>query len=142
MSSDYVTIPTMKLLVALICTVGLSQAIAGEQAAVSEDNIVGAIDSAAEKRLGELALEQVLHNYTPSTDQAQIALVNEIGYRILRAIDDSAFLDDWQFIVVNSDQANAFSLPGGKIIVFSGLLREIKANEKSDVGDAFCHHWA
>src|SRR5262249_51778513 len=118
----------------LICAAALTQAIAGEQASVAEQNIVGTIDPAAERRIGELLLEQVLHNYSPSTDQTQTALVKEVGYRILHAIDDSAFVDDWQFIVINSDQVNAMSLPGGKIIIFSGLLRDVTTNEKVDVG--------
>jgi predicted Zn-dependent protease len=122
-----------KPLLALICAAALTQAIAGEQASVGQ-NIVGAIDPAAERRIGELLLERVLHNYSLSIDQTQTALVKQVGYRILHAIDDGAFVDDWQFIVIDSDQVNAMSLPGGKIIIFSGLLREVTTNEKIDVG--------
>ncbi len=32
---------------------------------------------------------------------------------------------DWQFVVINSDQVNAFCLPAGKVVVFTGLLRFI-----------------
>src|SRR5438552_11738981 len=125
---------TIKWLVLLICGVGLSQGIASEQQKVEGDNIVGAIDPAAERRLGELALQQVVDTYALSTDKAKIALVNEIGFRILRAIDDTAFPDDWQFVVINLDRVNAFSLPGGKIIICSRLLRDITADGKTDTG--------
>ena len=32
---------------------------------------------------------------------------------------------DWQFSVINSKQVNAFCLPGGKVVVFTGLLELI-----------------
>lgn len=112
----------------------MSRPIAGEQAGVTENNIVGAIDPVVERRIGELILADVLRIYVPSTDQAQISLVNEIGYRILRAIDDSALVDDWRFIVINSEETNAFSLAGGKIIIFAGLLRDITTDGKVDAG--------
>ena len=124
----------MKWLLALVCAAGLSHDIAGEQTGVIEDNIVGAIDPAAEKRLGELILTNVLRAYARSTNQAQIRLVNEVGYRILHAIDDNAFLDDWQFIIINSEKSNAASLPGGKIIIFAGLLRDLTADGKVEAG--------
>jgi predicted Zn-dependent protease len=124
----------MKWLLALVCAAGLSHAIAGEQTGVVEENIVGAIDPAAEKRLGELILANILRTYARSTNQAQISLVNEVGYRILHAIDDNALIDDWQFIIINSEISNAFSLPGGKIIIFAGLLRDLTADGKIDSG--------
>ena len=35
---------------------------------------------------------------------------------------------DWQFVVLDSPQLNAFALPGGKVGVFTGML-QIMANE-------------
>ncbi len=83
----------MKGSLALIFAVGVTHAIAAESG-LTADTSVGAIDPVVEKRLGELLLSDALRVYIPSTDQAQISLVNEIGYRILRAIDDSVFVDD------------------------------------------------
>jgi predicted Zn-dependent protease len=98
----------MKWSLTLVCIAGLSFAFAGEQTGVIEDNIVGAIDPAAEKRLGELILANVLRTYPSSANQTQVRLVSEVGYRILHAIDDNALIDDWQFIVINSEKSNAF----------------------------------
>jgi predicted Zn-dependent protease len=124
----------MKLLLGFVCVAALSHAIAGEQTGVIEDNIVGAIDPAAEKRLGELILANVLRNYPSSVNQSQARLVSEVGYRILHAIDDNALIDDWQFIVINSEKSKAFSLPGGKIIISTAFLRDLTADGKVDVG--------
>jgi predicted Zn-dependent protease len=123
----------MKWLLALVCAAGLNHALAGEQTGVVEDNIVGAVDPAAEKRLGELILANVLRTYNRSNNQAEIRLVNEVGYRILQAIDENSPTDDWEFTVINSEKSNACSLPGGKIVIFTGLLRDLTANGKVDV---------
>ena len=46
--------------------------------------------------------------------------VSQIGHQIAQHSD---FPDeDWQFVVLNSDAANAFALPGGYIYVTRGLL--------------------
>jgi predicted Zn-dependent protease len=124
----------MKRHVLFICAFAASHLIASDQTGSNEPGIIGAIDPAAERRLGELAFEQVLNTYALSTDKAQIALVNEIGFQILRSIDETAFLDDWQFILINSERVNAFSVPGGKIIICSRLLRDITVDGKPDVG--------
>jgi predicted Zn-dependent protease len=124
----------MKWSLTLVCIAGLSYAVAGEETGITEDNIVGAIDPAAEKRLGELILANVLRTYSSSANQAQIRLVNEVGYRILHAVDDNALVDDWQFIVINSEKSNAFSLPGGKIIISTAFLRDLTADGKVDLG--------
>ena len=45
------------------------------------------------------------------------------AHRHLRALD-------WEFIVVNSEQVNAFVVPGGKVCVFSGLLRRCRSDDE------------
>ncbi len=56
-------------------------------------------------------------------------LVLSLGVGIARACqslqDD---LPKWEFIVVESDEANAFALPNGKVVVFSGLLEALERN--------------
>lgn len=42
-------------------------------------------------------------------------------------VSDSPY-SDWQFVVFEGDQANAFALPGGWVGVFAGML-EVAANE-------------
>lgn len=124
----------MKWLVLIVCAFCLSEARIGEGATVREDNIIGAIDPALEKRIGALMLQNVLRTNSQSSDKPQVHLVNEIGQRILNAIDDDGLTDDWQFLVIDSEAVNAFSLPGGKILIFSGLLSEITTDGKTDTG--------
>lgn len=34
----------------------------------------------------------------------------------------------WQFVVVNESTPNAYCLPGGKIIMYTGLLEHLKSD--------------
>ena len=37
---------------------------------------------------------------------------------------------DWEFIVVNNDEANAMAVPGGKVVVYSGLLKLLQDEDQ------------
>ena len=52
-------------------------------------------------------------------------IVREIGEKIARASDKNY---DWEFVVFDSDEVNAFCLPGGKVGVYTGLLTVAKTN--------------
>lgn len=71
----------------------------------------------------------------------QDARVNEVSRRLISATN--VFLRDnnmtdlieqmsWEVNVVNSDQVNAFCMPGGKIVVYTGLLKLIGQGVGSD----------
>ena len=49
-----------------------------------------------------------------------------VGERIVAA--SAPTWPDWQFVVLDSPQLNAFALPGGKVGVFTGML-QVMANE-------------
>lgn len=67
----------------------------------------------------------------PSKNTKNAALVKRVGNRIKTAVEKymadnnmSYLLDgySWQFTLVNSDQVNAWCMPGGKVVVYSGIL--------------------
>ena len=66
-----------------------------------------------------------------STDATAIKLVNTVGGKIANAVEAyykyagmesqlSAF--SWEFNLIDDPQVNAFCMPGGKIVVYSGIL--------------------
>lgn len=68
---------------------------------------------------------------TLSTDRAKTAKVEQVGQKIAAATE--AYLRQnglerelanfqWEFKLVKDNQVNAFCMPGGKIVVFEGLL--------------------
>lgn len=89
-----------------------------------------------EKKLGLQSYIQILQDEQGRNPQAIVSggpnydAVQRIGANIARAAqEEAAELDfDWQFNLVDSQQANAFALPGGYTAVYTGLM-PIAANE-------------
>ena len=70
--------------------------------------------------LGKQAYNQILKEEKDSDDKKTTALVKQIGLRLAKV---SAMPNlDWEFHLIESEQQNAFALPGGKVAVYTGLL--------------------
>ena len=70
--------------------------------------------------LGKQAYNQILKEEKDSSDQKTTNLVKQIGLRLAKV---SAMPNlDWEFHLIQSEQQNAFALPGGKVAVYTGLL--------------------
>jgi len=74
-----------------------------------------------------------------STDKNKTAQVVRVGQNIAAATE--AYLKangleseirnfSWQFNLVNEDQVNAFCMPGGKIVVYTGLLKLMDSDDE------------
>ena len=103
---------------------------------------------AQEMQLGLQSYQQILADSQVISRGPVVDAVNEIGVRIARAAapEDPGF--DWTFNVIESDQANAFALPGGYTAVYTGLI-PIAENEDGlavimghEIGHALAHHGA
>jgi predicted Zn-dependent protease len=66
-----------------------------------------------------------------STNQEKTQVVRRVGTRIQKAVEEffaekgmSGKLQNyaWEFNLVESDQVNAFCMPGGKVVVYTGIL--------------------
>ena len=74
-----------------------------------------------EMALGLQSYQQILSESNVLRSGQAVDLVREIGYRLAKVVDhDPGF--DWEFNVIDSEQANAFALPGGKVAVYTGIL--------------------
>ncbi len=60
----------------------------------------------------------------PTLDSA----IKKITYRLVNASGLSDY--NYQFMVIKSEQINAFTLPGGRIVIFSGLIDITDAPEQ------------
>ena len=74
---------------------------------------------------------QFLEQQTLSDDDEDVAMVREVGNNIARAVEeylkeqgmeDEVENYDWEFNLVEDESVNAFAMPGGKIVVFTGIL--------------------
>jgi predicted Zn-dependent protease len=77
-----------------------------------------------ENTLGYQAFSQIRQQYKPSQDPQANELVNKVGRRIAEAASRPDF--HWEFVVFQDDTPNAFCLPGGKVGIFSGILKYTK----------------
>ena len=110
---------------------------------------------AQEVQLGLQSYQQILSDSQVLTSGPVVDATREIGVKLAREAekmmieetgDQTGF--DWQFNVIESDQANAFALPGGYTAVYTGLI-PIAENEDGlavimghEIGHALAHHGA
>jgi predicted Zn-dependent protease len=78
--------------------------------------------SSQENSLGYQSFNQILQQYRISKDPQINAMVSRVGERIAAAAARPDFR--WEFVVLQDDKmVNAFCLPGGKVGVFTGILK-------------------
>ncbi len=74
-----------------------------------------------EAALGLQSYQKILSESKVLRSGQAVDLVREIGYRLAAVVDDDPGFE-WEFNVIESEQANAFALPGGKVAVYTGIL--------------------
>jgi predicted Zn-dependent protease len=115
-----------------------------------------------EYELGAKAYQNILDDarrkdeLLPS-DSQPVKLVRRVGERIVKAVENKplqreinlnlrGYRFDWQFNVIRSKQVNAFCLPGGRVAVYTGLLRIVDNDDQlatvlsHEIAHALAHH--
>jgi len=77
-----------------------------------------------EQQLGLTAYREIISKEKMSRDRRANALVQRVGQRIAAVANRPDY--QWEFRVIDKDQANAFALPGGKVAVYTGILKYTK----------------
>lgn len=75
-----------------------------------------------EMQLGLTEFEKMKKETPISKDPAANALLQKVGKRVAAAAAKDLPTAQWEFVVFESKEANAFCLPGGKIGVYTGIL--------------------
>jgi predicted Zn-dependent protease len=81
-----------------------------------------ALSEGQEAALGLQSYQDVLSQSQVVTSGPEVELVHKVMNRLEAATGDAGKKMDWQVSVVDSSQANAFCLPGGKMVVYTGIL--------------------
>ena len=76
-----------------------------------------------EAALGYQSYQQVLSQENVIHSGEVVDQVREIGMRLAKAAADVDPGFEWEFNVIDSEQANAFALPGGKVAVYTGFWK-------------------
>lgn len=75
-----------------------------------------------EQALGLQAYQEVLSSSQVIESGREAEVVNRVAHRIAAATGKASQDFQWEVSLVNSPQVNAFCLPGGKIVVYTGIL--------------------
>jgi metalloendopeptidase OMA1, mitochondrial len=110
-----------------------------------------------ELSLGRQAYREILSKSSVVQGGEQVERVRSVGHRIQEAaaieplqremnLHEQGYKFDWEFNVLQSNQINAFCLPGGHVGVFTGLLK-IAGNDDQlavvmghEIAHALAHH--
>jgi predicted Zn-dependent protease len=79
------------------------------------------ISPAEEATMGKQAFGEILQKEKESQDARLVAITKRVGERL--AVNTTMPDLDWEFKLFESDQMNAFALPGGKTAAYTGLLK-------------------
>ena len=74
-----------------------------------------------ENTMGANSYKEFLSKAQISTNKIQTARIKRIGNKIAVAANRKDF--KWEFNLVEDEQINAFCLPGGKVIVYTGIIK-------------------
>jgi metalloendopeptidase OMA1, mitochondrial len=120
-----------------------------------------ALSPRQELELGRRAYQEVLNNprkYGPAlpADSPECRRVRAVTRRIIRASEieplqreinlRQGYTYEWEVNVLENDQVNAFCLPGGKVAVFTGILRVARNDDQlatvisHEIAHALAHH--
>ena len=99
-----------------------------------------ALSPEQEQALGLQSYQQVLQQTETIDSGPELATVQRVAARLARATGAEAKDFDWRVSLVRSPQINAFCLPGGKIVVYNGILTV--ANGEAGLATVMGHEMA
>jgi predicted Zn-dependent protease len=108
------------------------QVITGKLRALAEGEVV---DPATERDLGQKFIETVSKEWGLVDDEVQQKRIERIVARLVAVSDRGAESLRWEVRIANKPAINAVCFPGGKILVFKGMLDFVKL-ELDDSDDA------
>ena len=88
---------------------------------ISDRQALILIPLSQEIAFGKQAYQQTLKDQKDSENTHLNQVLQRVGQRIVEVSDMPKL--DWEFRLIESDEKNAFALPGGKVAVYTGMLR-------------------
>ncbi len=73
--------------------------------------------------IGRTVGAMIMKQYRPYTDKTALIYINTLGQTLARFSDLPETFGGYHFLILDSDEINAFAAPGGLIFVTRGMLR-------------------
>jgi metalloendopeptidase OMA1, mitochondrial len=96
--------------------------VACETAPITGRRQINFIGESQEMQLGMSEFEKMKESTPVNRDPAINEMVQRVGRKIAAAANEDIPNAEWEFVVFDSNEANAFCLPGGKVGVYKGIL--------------------
>lgn len=93
------------------------------------------ISTAEEVAMGRDLHQQILRKYSVSSEEDQVARITGIGQDLAGVSDRRDYT--YQFFLIAKDELNAFTIPGGRIYIFQGLVD--KLNSDDEIASVLAH---
>ncbi len=81
-----------------------------------------------EVAMGQKMHQQILSQYKLSTQPDQVNRVQRIGQRLAQVSERQDYT--YQFFVLEDKGLNAFTIPGGRVYIFTGLLDKLTSDDQ------------
>ena len=85
------------------------------------------LSSQEEISIGKSSHQNILKQYKFSEDQNKRQRLERIGKRLAKVSDQKEF--NYQFFLIEKDELNAFTTPGGYVYFFTGLFDKLKIDD-------------
>jgi len=85
---------------------------------------------AEEYFIGRAVAARILADYAPLDDGKRTDYVNELGGYLARSSERPETYGGWHFLLLDSDEVNAFAAPGGFVFVTRGLYATCRSEEQ------------
>lgn len=81
-----------------------------------------------EVAMGRDIHQQILAENRLSKQPDLVARVNRIGQKLVQVSDRQDY--EYHFYVIDKDELNAFTVPGGNVYIYSGLAKKLKSDDE------------
>ncbi len=116
----------MKVLCLLFLVVGLTGC-ATYNTATGRNEIIF-VSTSSEVQMGKAAHSQIIAKTKVITDADSARRIENIGRRLARISDRQDF--QYHFILLDSDELNAFTVPGGYVYFYNGLYKQLGSDDE------------
>lgn len=100
------------------------------QVPVTGRSAMNLVDDKEVTKMSVAMFDDMKRRYRLSRDKERIEQLNRIGSRLSKVVFWDMPDADWEFVVFDVPQINAFAMAGGKVGVFSGLYKIAKTDDQ------------